>query len=187
MLNRSILSRTVSSVKNWDVFTLTEKMANLKISDTDIPSSSSRSIDSPVYVCTNTKGILDRFLKQIQHSDLTRSVIDRTKSAFIDIPNSICDITSKSTGYFLSLGFRFLPGQDSFLTKSLSLPDTVESLIDLKNQLGLSLSKDSLTNMAKIKYNTLTDQASTIYSLWLKLLHIMMGIMVDSWFLFNWV
>lgn len=141
-------------------------MANLKISDTDIPSSSrSLSMDSsPVYVCTNTQGLFDRFLKEMKHSDLTRSVIDRTQSAFLDIPNSICDITRKCTGYFLTLGFRFLPGQSSFLTKSLSLPKAVESLIDFRNQLGLSLSKDSLTNMVQIKYNSLTDQASTISS-----------------------
>lgn len=113
-----------------------------------------------------SKRILDRFYKQTQHSDLTRNVIDRTKSAIMDIPNSICDITSKSTDFFLTLRFRFLPGQDSFLTQNLSLPKTLDSLIDLKNKLGLSqlsnvglslLSNDSLTN-------TITEKASTIYS-----------------------
>lgn len=120
-----------------------------------------------VTVMKNKKlGVRTVFYHNTKHSNLTRNIIDRTKSAFIDIPHSICDITSMCSNFFLTLGFSFLPGQTDFISKNVSLPETTDSLIDIRNQLGYSLSlfTDSITNKAKIKYNTISENTSNFYS-----------------------
>ncbi|XP_022159425.1 uncharacterized protein LOC111025849 [Momordica charantia] len=100
---------------------------------------------------SSTSRIMERF-KSMKHSQFTRQVMDLTKLPFIDIPKTVTDLTSNSTSYILSLGFRFMPGQSDFLLKNLRLPETLDGLKGLRDQLGLTLAKDSLTNRGTLKF-----------------------------------
>ncbi|KAL3646616.1 hypothetical protein CASFOL_009583 [Castilleja foliolosa] len=163
--------RSISAKKHLDVLKLTEQFSSLKIQQLGwLPSSSSSAssssssssstnscMDSPVY--SVSKGILDRFSKkESQYSDLTRHVIERTRPEFMNIPTSIYDIaTTMSSDFFLRLRFRFLPGQDSFITQNLCLPKTLENLIHFKNKLGLSqLSNVGLSPLSNVGLSSLS-------------------------------
>lgn len=179
MFNRSILSRAFppSVVNKVDLLKITDKMSNLQIAAQNIPSSSSSTIthsstfpssskitvdtlsDSPLY--SYSKDILDRFIKNMNKPDFTHNLLDRTKSSFMDIPHSLCSIPSKSAEFFLTLGYRFCPGQVEFLTKTLRLPNSADSLISFKNRLGLTL--ESLPTMALIPYNNASSLFSRIF------------------------
>ncbi|YP_008992338.1 hypothetical protein Salmi_Mp074 (mitochondrion) [Salvia miltiorrhiza] len=174
MNNRSVLLRSLSTINKSDVKSLTDQIANLRISD--IPASSSSSISDSVdsfvspnsHVYSYSKNVLDRFYKNTKDSDLRRSVIDKTKSSLNEIPSTICDLTSKSIGLFLNLSFRILPNQDSFITQKLRLPKTKDGLIAFKNKLGLS--KPSNVGLSQISYDSFMEKATNIYS----------GILVDA-------
>lgn len=67
------------------------------------------------------------------------------------------NLTSNSTSYLLSLRFRFMPGQSDFIFKNLRLPDTVDGLKGLRDNLGLTFSKDSLTNRGILKFEGFSE------------------------------
>lgn len=169
MISRSILSRSFppSVVNKVDMLKITDKMSNLQIAAQNMPSSSSSSSskitpdtlsDSALY--SYSKDILDRFIRNMKKPDFTHNLLDRTKSCFMDIPHSLCSIPSKSAELFLTLGYRFCPGQVEFLIKNLRLPNSADSLISFKDRLGLTL--ESLPTMALIPYNNVSSLFSRI-------------------------
>jgi len=174
MFHKSQFFKAVSAIENMDVFTITKKMGNLSL---DVPSTSSSSLDVPstssssnislvsgsdvpnniMPMLSSTSSILERFNKSSKHSEFTRKVMDLTKSPFMDIPKTVMDLTSNSASYILSLGFRFMPGQGDFLFKNLRLPDTLDGLKGLRENLGLTLAKDTLTNRGILKFKGLCE------------------------------
>ncbi|CDP17413.1 unnamed protein product [Coffea canephora] len=163
MFHKLNFFRAVSAVENLDVFTITKKMGNLSLDDKNTSSSSNLSLVSrsdvpntmPMF--SSTSSILERFKRSSKHSEFTRKVMDLTKSPFMDIPKTVMDLTSNSASYLLSLGFRFMPGQGEFLFKNLRLPDTLDGLKGLRENLGLTLAKDTLTNRGILKFKGLSE------------------------------
>lgn len=94
-------------------------------------------------------------------SAFTRSVIEMTKAPFLDIHKPIMDVTEKASSYMMSLGFRFMPGQGEFLVKELRTPDTLAGLRKLRDSLGLSLTKATLSCSPLVKLKGLTDSVRT--------------------------
>lgn len=163
MFHRHNLLNALSALDNLDVFTVTKKMGNLSLDDKNASSSSglklvSRSdVPNVMPMLSSTSSILERFKISSNHSEFTRKVMDLTKSPFMDIPKTVMDLTSNSSSYILSLGFRFMPGQGDFLFKDLRLPDTLDGLKGLRDNLGLTLSKDSLTNRGILKFKGVSE------------------------------
>lgn len=163
MFHKHHFFKAISAVENWDVFTITNKMRNLSLDDQNTSSSShlslvSRSdVPNTMPMFSSTSSILERFKISSKHSEFTRQVMDLTKSPFMDIPKTVMDLTSNSASYILSLGFRFMPGQGEFLFKNLRLPDTLDGLKGLRDNLGLTLAKDTLTNRGILKFQGLSS------------------------------
>lgn len=169
MFHRHLFFKAVSAVENLDVFTITKKMEKLSLDDQNTSSSSNSSssrnlslvsrsdVQNTMSIFSSTSSILERFKISSMHSEFTRKVMDLTKSPFMDIPKTVMDLTSNSASYLLSLGFRFMPGQGEFLFKNLKLPDTLDGLKGLRENLGLTLAKDSLTNRGILKFKGLSE------------------------------
>ena len=142
-------------------------MQNLSLNDNDSSSSnnlslSTNSVQNSMHMLSSTKSILERFKKSSKHSEFTHRIMEITKSPFIDIPKTVMDLTSNSAGYILSLGFRFIPGQDDFLFKNLRLPETLDGFKGLRENLGLTLSRDTLSNRGILKFKGISDGVSEI-------------------------
>lgn len=165
MFNKFKFLKSVQAIENLDVFTITNKMKNLSLDDTNTSSSSnlitdvvSRSdVQNTMSMFSSTSSILERFKISSKHSEFTRKVMDLTKEPFMDIPKTVMDLTSNSASYLISLGFRFMPGQSDFLFKNLRLPDTLDGLKGLRNTLGLTLAKETLTNRGILKFKGLSE------------------------------
>ena len=69
-------------------------------------------------------------------------------------------MTEKADSYMMSLGFRFMPGQGEFLIKDLRTPDSLAGLRKLRDSLGLSLSKGSLSSSPLLKLKGLSESVS---------------------------
>lgn len=155
--------KAVSAIENLEVFTITKRMANLSLDDQNISnssnlaSSSSSDVPNSLPLFSSTSSILERFKNSSKHSEFTRKVMDLTKSPFMDIPKTVLDLTSNSSSYLLSLGFRFLPGQSDFLFQNLRLPSSLDGLKGLRENLGLRLAKDTLTNRGILTFQGVSE------------------------------
>lgn len=160
-MNRNVFFNAVKAVDNFDIFNITNRMRNLSLNDNNTTSSSTSSsnfsiVSSPNIMYSSTSSIINRF-RSMNHSEFTRQIMEFTKSPFIDIPKTITELTSNSASYLLSLGFRFMPGQGDFLLKDLKLPETLDGLKGLRDNLGLTLSKDSLYNRGILKFKGFSE------------------------------
>lgn len=57
----------------------------------------------------------------------------------------------------MSLGFRFMPGQGESLVKELRVPETLDGLRNLRDNLGLSLTKGTLSGAPLLKLKGVSD------------------------------
>lgn len=76
---------------------------------------------------SSTESILSHFLINGKHSDFTRSVMEKTKSAFCDLPKNLFDISEKSKDLILSIGYRFMPGIENCIPVDGLLFSPIES------------------------------------------------------------
>ena len=85
-----------------------------------------------------------------------------TKAPFFDIQNPIMNMnfTDNVSSYMMSIGFRFMPGQGEFLVKDLRAPDTLVGLRKLRDSLGLSLTKGTLSSTPLLKLKGISDTVS---------------------------
>lgn len=162
-MNKKVFFNAVRKVENLDVFEITNRIRNLSLDDSSpsssrrtTASSSSTTSSSNLSMYSSTSSILNRF-QSMKHSELTRQIMEFTKSPFIDIPKTVTDLTTNSASYLLSLGFRFMPGQGDFLLKDLQLPETIDGLKGLRDKLGLTLAKDSLYNRGILKFKGFSE------------------------------
>lgn len=151
--------------RNFDVFTLTERLRHLSLKDGSSSSSSSSSGAGLKNIgllstLTPTASILERFKIRTNPSAFTRNVIEMTKAPFLDIQNPIMNLTEKASSYMISIGFRFMPGQGEFIIKDLRAPDTLVGLRKLKDSLGLCLTKGGLSSTPLLKLKGLSDSVS---------------------------
>lgn len=171
-LNKAAYQEVVAQVENeYNVFTITNRIRNLSLSDSSASSSSSSSSSSSFTGVNNsdffstlspTASILERFKIRTNPSAFTRNVIEMTKAPFFDIHNPIMNMnfTENVSSYIMSIGFRFMPGQGEFLVKDLRAPDTLVGLRKLRDSLGLSLTKGTLSSTPILKLKGISDTVS---------------------------
>lgn len=163
LFNKTTFNDVVNLVeKNHDIFSLTDRFRNMSLNERDASSSGASS--SASFKNTNllsnfssTASILERFKVRTNPSSFTRNVIELTKAPFLDIRKPITNLTEKSSSYMMSFGFRFMPGQGEFLIKDLRTPDTLVGLRKLRDSLGLSLTKGTLSSTPLLKLKGLSD------------------------------
>lgn len=167
LINKSAFNDIVGRVeRNHEVFEITKKLGSLSLHDHGASSSGAISSgtgllqnnsSSFISTLTPTASILERFKMRSNPSAFTRKVIDLTKAPFFDIQNPIMKLTEKPFSYMMSLGFRFMPGQGEFLVKELRSPETLEGLRNLRDNLGLSLTKGTLSSSPLLRLKGLSD------------------------------
>lgn len=140
---------------NRDVFSITDRMRSLSLNDRSGASTSNQASTSRTPSFTNnltsTESILERFKRTSNPSKLTREIMEMTKAPFIDILKPITNITKESASYMMALGFRFMPGQCESLVRDIRIPETLASLRNLRDNLGLSLTKGTLNSGPLLK------------------------------------
>lgn len=171
MMNRKLLLGTLNSVKDWDVFNITEKFRKMRLSDDNASSSSNETV-SRTTISKLQSGVLSYPSHSWKNflcygtlpSSFSRRVMEKTQYPFIDIPNKLFDFTKNCKDLILTLGFRFLPQHEDYIHKELHLPENKGSLYAVKKNFGLTLSRDSLTNKAKLKLEALASQGVNFFN-----------------------
>nr|CAA71807.1 hypothetical protein [Beta vulgaris subsp. maritima] len=149
-LHQPSLSNAINQIEsNKEVFSLTHKMSHLSLNDKSASSSNT--------TLTTTEEIINRFQKLSNPSTFTRNIMEKTKAPFIDILKPITSITERSSSYMMSLGFRFMPGQAECLVKDLRVPESLDALRNLRDSLGLTLTKSNLCSGPLLKLKGLSD------------------------------
>lgn len=154
-------------IDNLQMFSLCKEFDELSLEDTggssSSPSASTSSSNS--IVKPSTSKIIDKssmsilsvkpsaypywtdfnhYFRSLTYSYWCRSIIWKLRAPFKEIPCKLIDISSKhessnvKPSIYLSLGFRFLPGQSDFIFNILKLPESIERLSRLSDSLGLS-------------------------------------------------
>lgn len=144
---------------NKEVFSLVDRMRNLSLNDGGgaSTSTSTSTTSNLTHNLSPTVSIIDRFRNNTNPSSFTRNIMEMTKAPFIDIQKPITNITGMSSSYMMSLGFRFMPGQGESLVKELRVPETLDGLRNLRDNLGLSLTKGTLSGAPLLKLKGVSD------------------------------
>ena len=159
-MNKSSFFKALTSVE-LDIFNITNKLKELKLNDersTARTSSTSNNLNRE-FMSNSPRAstLLDRYRSQIGHSDFSRKIMDLTKMPFIDIPKTVTDISASTNDYLLTLGLRFMEGQETFALRKLKMPDTNTALKGLRDRIGLTLAKDTINQRASLKFTGFTD------------------------------
>lgn len=155
---------------DFEVFALANKMNDLSLGDSGSSSTSSSGSSGSSgsgashssfmqnYMSSGT--ILNRFKSSKSITPLTRKIMEFTQKPFMDIPqsvpSSVRDMDSNANDSHFSLGFRFMPGQEQYAVTELKMPKTYAGLKGLRDKIGLTLSRDSLSEKATLKLANLS-------------------------------
>lgn len=177
MFKKNVLLSSLSAVAQWDIFVITEKLKNLSLrDDSDSDSESSQSAmgksKKVLKLGCQSEDVLSyprrdwkNYITSGSTSDFTLMLMRHTQSAFLSLPPHILGMTHQSKDFILNLGFRILPEQVEYIQRELFLEQNYkERLKDVKRSLGLTLSWESLSQRAALKYNTAVSNADRLYN-----------------------
>lgn len=145
-------------IDNLQMFSLCKEFDDLSLEDAGDSSSSKSNVkpSTSTSTSTSTSKIIEKYsmsivkpsayrtdihhyFRSLTYSYWCQSIIDKLRAPFIEIPRKLIDISlNVKHEIYLSLAFRFLPGQSDFIKNSLKLPDSIERLSKLSESLGLS-------------------------------------------------